>query len=132
MNTKDKSTGKRRGCLGCLGRGAIIVAGLFVLLLVSGAIYQAAASASDAKKYPPPGELYDVGGYRLHLYCTGEGSPTVILEAGAGSPGLIWSLVQDEIARSNRVCSCIVASRLRWGPSLARRASSGEPLERPG
>lgn len=104
-NDQKNGKGKRRGCLGCLGRGAIIVAGIVALLLVTGAIYQAAASASDLKKYPPPGQLYEVDGYRMHLYCTGEGSPTVILEAGAGSPGLIWSLVQDEIARSNRVCS---------------------------
>jgi hypothetical protein len=33
----------------------------------------------------PPGILVDVGGRKLHLYCTGHGSPTVILESGAGS-----------------------------------------------
>jgi pimeloyl-ACP methyl ester carboxylesterase len=96
---------KRRGCLGCLGRGAIISTGLLVVLLVAGAIYQAAASASDLKKYPPPGKLYDVGQYRLHLYCTGEGSPSVVLEAGSSSPGLTWASVQREIEKSTRVCS---------------------------
>jgi len=105
MNTKDKSTGKRRGCLGCLGRGVIGALVVLVILMIAGAIYQSVASASDAKKYPPMGQLYDVGDYRLHLYCTGEGSPTVILEAGAGSPGLIWTYVQPEIAKTTRVCS---------------------------
>jgi pimeloyl-ACP methyl ester carboxylesterase len=105
MNTKNKSTGKRRSCLGCLGRGVLGLLALLVVMIIAGTIYQSAASTSDAKKYPPPGELYDVGEYQLHLYCTGEGSPTVILEAGAGSPGLIWTYVQPEIAKSMRVCS---------------------------
>jgi pimeloyl-ACP methyl ester carboxylesterase len=50
----------------------------------------------------------DVGGWRLHLLCSGEpreGQPTVILEAGAGDFSLEWSLVQPGIARFARVCS---------------------------
>jgi pimeloyl-ACP methyl ester carboxylesterase len=96
---------KRRSCLGCLGRGAILLAGLLVVLLAAGAIYQAATSASDLKKYPATGKLYDIGDYSLHLTCTGTGSPTVILEAGSGTPGLTWASVQDEIKKSTRVCS---------------------------
>jgi len=103
--TEGKPAGKRRGCLGCLGRGTIGSLAFLVLAMIVGAIYQSAASASDLKKYPPPGELYDVGEYRLHLYCIGEGSPTVILEAGAGSPGFGWYFVQKEVAGFTRVCS---------------------------
>jgi pimeloyl-ACP methyl ester carboxylesterase len=105
MNTTNdgsKVQGRRRGCL---VRAAIGLAVFVAVLLVVGAIYQAIASASDLKHYPPPGELYDVGGYRLHLYCTGEGSPTVILEAGAGSSELSWYLVQKEVAGFTRVCA---------------------------
>jgi pimeloyl-ACP methyl ester carboxylesterase len=54
---------------------------------------------------PAPGRLIDIGGRKLHLNCTGRGSPTVILEAGASSFALDWSLVQPEIARVQRVCS---------------------------
>jgi pimeloyl-ACP methyl ester carboxylesterase len=46
-----------------------------------------------------------VGGRKLHLYCTGHGSPTVILEDGAGSFAIDWALVQPEVARTTRVCS---------------------------
>ncbi len=95
----------RRGCLGCLGRGAIGVVIFLAVVMAAGAIYQAAASAHDAVKYPPPGELVDVGGYRLHLYCMGTGNPTVILEAGAASPALVWYLVQEKVAGFTRVCS---------------------------
>jgi hypothetical protein len=35
--------------------------------------------------YPPPGRLIDIGGRKLHLYCSGKGSPTVILVAGGGA-----------------------------------------------
>jgi len=96
---------KRRSCLNCLGRGAIILAGLLVVTLAAGAIYQAAASASALKKYPATGKLYDIGEYSLHLRCTGEGNPTVVLEAGSGTPGLVWTPVQREIEKSMRVCS---------------------------
>src|SRR5438067_7809623 len=54
---------------------------------------------------PPPGRLVDVGGRKLHLLCSGAGSPTVILEAGASAFAIDWALVQPEIARTNRVCS---------------------------
>ena len=104
-DVQDKPAGRRRGCLGCLGRGAIGSLVFLAIVMVAGAIYQAAASASDLKKYPPPGQLYDIGGHKLHLYCTGEGSPTVILEAGAASPALAWYLVQKEVAGFTRVCS---------------------------
>ena len=40
--------------------------------------------AADAAAYPMPGQLIDVGGHRLHLHCTGSGSPTVVLEPGGG------------------------------------------------
>lgn len=53
----------------------------------------------------PPGKLVDVGGHRLHVNCTGAGSPTVILESGASSFAIDWALVQPVVARTNRVCS---------------------------
>ena len=102
---KVENARKRRNCLGCLGRGGIILASLLVVALAAGAIYQAAASASDLKKYPATGKLYDIGDYSLRLTCTGEGSPTVVLEAGSGTPGLTWAPVQREIEKSTRVCS---------------------------
>ena len=54
---------------------------------------------------PPSGRLVDVGGRKLHLICTGSGSPTVVFEAGASSFAIDFSLVQAEMARTIRVCS---------------------------
>jgi len=78
---------------------------LIVLLALGGATYEAIMAARDGKRYPPPGQLVDVGGYRLHLHCIGQGSPTVVLDAGLGAFSLDWGAVQPHIATSTRVCA---------------------------
>lgn len=77
---------------------------LLISLLAAGVLAQGAQSV-EAQNYRAPGELIDVGGYRLHLNCTGKGSPTVLLEGGAGDFSLDWSLVQPKVAANTRVCS---------------------------
>jgi pimeloyl-ACP methyl ester carboxylesterase len=74
-------------------------------LAICGVAYESVSQARDRRLYLPPGRLVDIGGYALHLYCTGEGSPTVILEHGLDGSYLDWRLVQPEIARFTRVCS---------------------------
>jgi pimeloyl-ACP methyl ester carboxylesterase len=66
------------------------------------------AKAELKAEYPPPGQMLDVGGYRLHIHCQGDppvGSPTVVMDAGQGEPGLTWALVQPEVAGFTRVCT---------------------------
>ncbi len=58
---------------------------------------------TDQKAPPPLGKLVDVGGYRVHLYCIGTGSPTVVI-VGAGF-SFNWGLVQPEVAGFAQVCS---------------------------
>jgi pimeloyl-ACP methyl ester carboxylesterase len=92
----------------------IVLAGSLVFLLILGFIYETIASRSDWKRYPPPGKRIDIGGFQLHLYCSGEkqgGLPTVILEAGGGNASPDWALVQPEIAKVTRVCSYDRAGR---------------------
>jgi pimeloyl-ACP methyl ester carboxylesterase len=55
--------------------------------------------------YSPPGKLVDIGGYRLHLNCTGKSGPTIVLIAGAGDFSFDWGLVQRDVSRFARVCS---------------------------
>ena len=83
-----------------------ILAATFVLALSS----PAAVAQDRPDSAPPalPGRLVDVGGWRLHLHCTGAarpGQPTVILEAGIGDFSVEWSLVQPKVAAFTRVCS---------------------------
>jgi pimeloyl-ACP methyl ester carboxylesterase len=54
---------------------------------------------------PPPGRLVDVEGRRLHLVCLGQGSPTVVLEAGISDAFAVWARVQPALAKTTRVCS---------------------------
>ena len=57
------------------------------------------------------GPVRCVGGWRLHLNCTGEARtslPIVILEAGAGDFSVDWSLVQPGVARL-RTCARMTA-----------------------
>jgi pimeloyl-ACP methyl ester carboxylesterase len=49
--------------------------------------------------------MIDVGGRKLHIHCTGSGSPTVLLIAGGGAYAIDWALVQPRVAESTRVCS---------------------------
>ena len=78
--------------------GGAAVAAVFIILLSIEPI----ASLGDPA---PPGRLIDVGGHNMHLYCTGEGSPTVILDAGLGQGTVYWSQVQESVSKHTRVCS---------------------------
>jgi pimeloyl-ACP methyl ester carboxylesterase len=71
---------------------------------------------------PPaaPGRLIDLGGRRLHLNCTGAGSPTVIAESGSGAFSIDWALVQPEVARFTRFCSYDRAGYAWSDPGPAR------------
>jgi pimeloyl-ACP methyl ester carboxylesterase len=97
------STPRRRG-RGCLLWLGVSLAALLGLALV-GYIYEPMAEAADAKAYPPPGQMVDVGGYRLHINCTGEGSPTVVIESGWGDMSAAWGWVQPEVAKTTRICT---------------------------
>jgi hypothetical protein len=83
-----------------LGLGAfLIVAAVF------GATYQLIATRKELAATPPPGHLVDIGGYKLHLWCTGDGAPAVILDTGLGGSSADWGFVQPDVARFTRVCS---------------------------
>jgi hypothetical protein len=87
------------------GRILLGLLALIVVLVASGASYEAIMAAGDASRYPARGQRVDVGGYRLHISCIGDGSPTVVLDAGQGGFSLDWSLIQPELATTTRVCA---------------------------
>jgi pimeloyl-ACP methyl ester carboxylesterase len=95
------------------------VAGLITFIVLVGVTYQSVATALEWRRFPYPGRLIDVGGHQLHIYCVGpegerEGGPTgpplrelptVVLEAPAAGISVGWAWVQDDLARTTRVCS---------------------------
>lgn len=88
-----------------IARGVGVAAALTAGLGLAGAGYESIAAPGDARAYPPPGQMVDVGGYRLHIQCVGTGSPTVVLDAGLGGTSLDWTLVQPDIGQTTRVCA---------------------------
>jgi len=60
-------------------------------------------ASADAQDHPPLGKLIDVGGYRVHLYCVGSGSPAVVI-VGAGY-SFDWALVQPDVSKFTQVCA---------------------------
>jgi len=78
---------------------------LVILLATAGFLYENISEARDRRFHPMPGQLVDVGGYQMHIDCTGRGSPTVILDSGLGGGYADWYKVQPKIAQFARVCS---------------------------
>jgi pimeloyl-ACP methyl ester carboxylesterase len=83
----------------------VVLGGFLIVAALSGATYQWLATRKELAATPPPGHLVDIGGYRLHLWCTGDGAPAVILDTGLGGSSADWGFVQPDVARFTRVCS---------------------------
>jgi pimeloyl-ACP methyl ester carboxylesterase len=111
---------------------------LVVVATLGGGTYQWVATGRDLKRTPPPGRLVDIGSHRLHIWCSGSGTPAVILETGLGGSSADWGLVQPEVSASTLVCSYDRAgmgySDPGPSPRTARRITDdlGELLDRAG
>ena len=84
--------------------GATVVL-ICLLAGTGGAAYNALSIRHYRKIAGVPGKLYNIGGYSMHLYCTGEGSPTIVLSSGLGDDFTGWAKVQPALSRQMRVCS---------------------------
>ena len=84
----------------------VLVSPLLVLLALTsvGGVYQVLGARADAKAYPMPGQLVDIGGRNLHLRCTGSGTPTVLLQPGAGEISSNTGWIAPAVAKQTRVC----------------------------
>ena len=98
-----------------------------IVLATTGTIYQTAATEADQKDFPAPGNLIDVGGFKMHIQCMGVGSPTVILDALSGGFSSYWAWIQPEVAMQTRVCAFDRAgygwSELDTEPESSERAA---------
>ncbi len=88
-----------------LHRIALGALALVVVLAVAGFLYENISEARDRRFNAMAGRMVDVGGRRMHIDCTGQGSPAVILESGLGDSFVSWRKVQPQIANFTRVCS---------------------------
>jgi pimeloyl-ACP methyl ester carboxylesterase len=76
-----------------------------VILALAGFLYENVSEARDRRFNSMPGQRIDVGGFKMHIHCTGQGTPTVILESGLGDTYVAWRKVQPQIAKFAHVCS---------------------------
>ena len=112
---------------------------VLLLALLGGFTYEQVGRARNASQLPPRvGQTVDIGGRALNLYCSGQGTPTVILEGGGNSPGYEWLVLQSKMAGYTRACWYDRAG-VGWSdPPLSPRTSASivsdlhEALQRAG
>jgi pimeloyl-ACP methyl ester carboxylesterase len=96
----------------------------FVMVVAGvGGLYQAATRAPEVAAGAMPGRLVDVGGYRLHLSCTGTGTPTVVLLNGLAETSPQWGRINPTVAQTTRVCVYDRAGQ-GWSDDSPHRADS--------
>jgi protein-S-isoprenylcysteine O-methyltransferase Ste14 len=78
---------------------------ILVIVPVAALAYEAYADALDAREFPAPGTLVDIGGRRLHLLCIGRGEPIVFFEMSGFSNALSFTEARDRVAERTTVCS---------------------------
>lgn len=119
------------GCLLWLGRFFLGTLALILMLVSTSLAAGAKANYDFVKNYPPVGQMVDVGGYKLHIDCRGErqeGEPTIIVEAGSASVGLMWTLVQTEVSKSAHICTYDRAG-LGWSEMSPKPRTAGVIVE---
>ena len=101
---KPAST-KGRSLLRRVGVVSGIMAGACLVLVLGIAVWNLAVVHWQQAHINLPGKFYSVEGRRMHLYCSGAGSPAVVIETGVGSTSLGWYLVQERLSALTRVCT---------------------------
>ena len=94
------------------GLGIALIAVLFLGL----GLNQRIALRRFRESTLPPGQLVDVGGYRMHIRCAGSGTPTIVVDAGNGCFGLEWTAIQE----AQQARGVWPLRRVGWRCSLAR------------
>lgn len=101
----DKLIRDKRSMRATMLRATGIPVGSFVALLFASSLLNLAVAEWKHARNPVPGNLISVYGRQMHLYCTGTGSPTVVMEAAASATWLAWRRVQPELSQFTRVCT---------------------------
>jgi pimeloyl-ACP methyl ester carboxylesterase len=86
------------------GRVQLYIVFTIMALCAIGGGWQTVSEATEANPYLTSGGLIDVDGHQMHLECVGSGSPTVVLEPGAGGTSASMGWVAPAVASQTRVC----------------------------
>jgi pimeloyl-ACP methyl ester carboxylesterase len=100
-------------------RIALGLVGVTALVIASGYGWERWSETRDASEFPPPGRMFDVGDGKRHIFCDGQGAPTVVLVSGGGVPSILLRPLQDQVMRFTRVCAYDRAG-LGWSEPATR------------
>jgi pimeloyl-ACP methyl ester carboxylesterase len=116
---------------GGIRRGLLRAVAVAILILLIGATYQGVTTALERRRFPHPGRMVRATDHQLHIDCTGEGSPTVVLEAPAAAMSAAWGWIQSELEHQTRVCSYDRSGMgwSEWGPRPYDPSRVPEELE---
>jgi len=78
---------------------------IIATLLMAPAVWNLVEAAYQHARNPVSGMFYEIEGRRMHLYCTGAGPYTVVIEVGASADSLGWRGIQQTLSQTTRVCS---------------------------
>ena len=93
------------------------VVSALALLAIGGAV-ETVVEATDGGPSADGGQLIDIGGHKLYISCGGTGSPTVVLEGGAGQGSAYFARILPTVAETTRVCAYDRAGRGRSEPAV--------------
>jgi len=107
----------------------VLVSSLVLLALTASLVVRQIAVHRAKRNFPPPGRIVEIDGRVSHIYCTGQGSPTILLESGLDDRGSSsWAAIRGELSKVSRVCAYDRAGTLwsepREGPRDAERIAS--------
>jgi pimeloyl-ACP methyl ester carboxylesterase len=111
-------------------RASWVLPGLAVAAAVALPVLGSRAQETLKAGSPPIGQMLEIGAgetgtkFRMHLYCEGEGEPTVVFEAPLISSGLMWRHIQAEVARTTRACIYDRAG-IGWSEASPRPRTAG-------
>jgi pimeloyl-ACP methyl ester carboxylesterase len=107
-----------------LGVVAVVILGVSIALLLN-----IRRESQILERFPPPGQMVDIGGRKLHLQCKGaDTKPVVVFESGAFGHSLWYQRAFDEVAKIARVCMYDRAG-LGWSESVSGQRSLGDRVD---
>jgi pimeloyl-ACP methyl ester carboxylesterase len=78
---------------------------VIAVLLLAPAAWNLVATKYQHTRNPVLGHFYQIEGRQMHIYCTGAGPYTVVIEVGASADSLGWQGIQKTLSQITRVCS---------------------------
>src|SRR5260370_22900572 len=77
---------------------------ILILGMLAGVIYERVGKQRDEERLLSMGQAVDIGGRWLNIYCSGSGSPSVILDTGGSAPDYSNMPLQKLISNETRAC----------------------------